>query len=76
MQTKSKIAKFTGDRKIVEIPKKDRDKFEHKNAQETFSRKLKELGVFVNGNGLYHFSMSHTSVVVKELINIIKRVSY
>ena len=56
--------------------RKDRDKFEHKNAQETFSRKLKEHGVFVNGNGLYHFSMSHTSVVVKELINIIKRVSY
>jgi len=52
--------------------RKDRDNFEPKNAQEVFSNKLKELGVFVNGNGLYHFSMSHTPEVVKELINIIK----
>jgi len=52
--------------------RKDRDNFEPKNAQEVFSNKLKELGVFVNGNGLYHFSMSHTPEVIKELINIIK----
>ena len=44
--------------------RKDRDNFEIKNAQELFSNKLKELGVFVNGNGLYHFSMSHTPKVV------------
>jgi len=55
--------------------RKDRDNFEPKNAQEMFSNKLKELGVFVNGNGLYHFSMSHTPEVIKELINIIKLAS-
>jgi len=52
--------------------RKDRDNFEPKDAQEVFSNKLKELGVFVNGNGLYHFSMAHTPEVVGELINIIK----
>jgi len=55
--------------------RKDRDNFEPKNAQEMFSNKLKELGVFINGNGLYHFSMSHTPEVIKELINIIKLAS-
>ena len=52
--------------------RKDRDNFEPENAQEAFSIKLKKLGVFVNGNGLYHFSMSHTPEIVEELINIIK----
>ena len=55
--------------------RKDRDNFEHENAQEIFSNKLKELGVFVNGNGLYHFSMSHTPKVIKQLIDIIKLTS-
>jgi len=50
----------------------DRDQLEPKNAQEAFSDKLKRLGVFVNGNGLYHFSMSHTPDVMRKLINIIK----
>ena len=54
--------------------RKDRDFHEPKNAQTLFSEKLKQLGVFVNGNGLYHFSMAHTSEVVKDLINTIKRV--
>lgn len=53
--------------------RKDRDMYEPENAQKLFSIKLKELGVFVNGNGLYHFSMSHTPEVINELVNIIKR---
>ena len=55
--------------------RKERDFYEPKNAQEIFSNKLKEMGVFVNGNGLYHFSMSHTPEVIEELISIIKIVS-
>ena len=55
--------------------RKDRDNFESKNAQEAFSNKLKELGVFVNGNGLYHFSMSHTPEVIREIVDIIKTVT-
>lgn len=54
--------------------RKERDRFESSDAQKIFSDKLKELGVFVNKNGLYHFSMAHTSEVVKDLINTIKRV--
>ena len=53
--------------------RKDRDMHEPENAQKLFSIKLKESGVFVNGNGLYHFSMSHTPEVINELVNIIKR---
>ena len=55
--------------------RKDRDNFESEKAQEMFSEKLKELGVFVNGNGLYHFSMCHTPKFIEKLIKIIKRVS-
>ena len=55
--------------------RKDRDNFEPENAQEIFSKKLKEVGVFVNGNGLYHFSMSHTPKIVKEIITLIKGAS-
>jgi len=55
--------------------RKDRDEFENSNSQKVFSEKLKELGVFVNGNGLYHFSMTHTPAVVKQLINKIKEAS-
>ena len=55
--------------------RKDRDSFEPENAQEMFSGRLKELGVFVNGNGLYHLSMSHTPEVTTELINMIKLAS-
>ena len=52
--------------------KKERDESECENAQKEFSDKLKTLGVFVNGNGLYHFSMSHTPDVIRKLTNIIK----
>jgi glutamate-1-semialdehyde 2,1-aminomutase len=55
--------------------RKDRDAFEPKNAQEEFSNKLKQLGVFVNGNGLYHFSMSHTQDIVDKIVHIIKQAS-
>jgi len=54
--------------------RKDRDNFEPENAQEMFSGRLKELGVFVNGNGLYHLSMSHTPEIIESLIDRIKRV--
>ena len=52
--------------------RKERDCFEPAGAQEKFSRELKKLGVFVNGNGLYHFSMSHTPDVVDKIIKAIK----
>jgi len=52
--------------------KKDRDECELENAQNNFSDKLKTLGAFVNGNGLYHFSMSHTPNVTRTLTDIIK----
>jgi glutamate-1-semialdehyde 2,1-aminomutase len=55
--------------------RKDRDYFEPAGAQEQFSSELKKLGVFVNGNGLYHFSMSHTPDVVEQLVNAIKDAS-
>jgi len=55
--------------------RKERDEHEPQNAQEDFSNELKKLGVFVNGNGLYHFSMSHTPDVVNKIIEIIKQVS-
>ena len=55
--------------------RKDRDFFEASDAQEKFSSKLKQLGVFVNGNGLYHFSVSHTVEVIKMLISNIKLAS-
>ena len=55
--------------------RKDRDEFEPSDAQTLFSEKLKKLGVFVNGNGLYHFSMAHTPEVVEDLLNTIKRAS-
>ena len=55
--------------------RKDRDAFEPERAQEEFSNKLKKLGVFVNGNGLYHFSMAHTPDVVGEIVKAIKTAS-
>lgn len=55
--------------------RKDRDSFEHEKAQEIFTNKLREFGVFINGNGLYHFSMSHTPKITKQLINAIKSAS-
>ena len=55
--------------------RKDRDFFEASDAQEKFSSKLKQLCVFVNGNGLYHFSMSHTVDIVAKIINAIKAAS-
>ena len=55
--------------------RKDRDLYEPKNGQTVFSEKLKDFGVFVNGNGLYHFSMSHTLKIVKELVASIQECS-
>jgi len=55
--------------------RKDRDSFEPESAQESFSSSLKEFGVFVNGNGLYHLSMSHTPQVIEKLTNSIKEAS-
>ena len=55
--------------------RKDRDFFENSNAQAEFSRLLKNQKVFVNWNGLYHFSMAHTQKILENLITIIKRVS-
>lgn len=55
--------------------RKDRDEYEPKNAQQLFSDRLKNIGVFLNGNGLFHFSMSHTHDIVLKLINKIKEVS-
>jgi len=52
--------------------RKQRDLYEPRQAQALFSEKLKKLGVFVNGNGLYHFSMAHTPEVIKDLIDVIK----
>ena len=54
--------------------RKDRDKFELADAQQIFTDKLKNVGVFLNGNGLFHFSMSHTKDIVLELIKKIKEV--
>ena len=48
--------------------RKERDKFESRNQNE-FYKKLKESGVFVNTNGLFHFSMSHETSVVNNIIN-------
>jgi glutamate-1-semialdehyde 2,1-aminomutase len=53
--------------------RKERDFHEPRNAQTIFSEKLKRFGVFVNGNGLYHLSMTHTPEVIEELIALIKR---
>ena len=52
--------------------RKDRDKFETLNAQKTFYVNLKNSGVFINSNGLFHFSMSHTPKVINKIIKVIK----
>ena len=52
--------------------RKERDLYEPTNAQLEFSKRLKDNNVFVNGNGLYHFSMSHTPEVIEKLIDSIK----
>ena len=54
--------------------RKERDEFEPIDAQQIFSDKLKNVGVFLNGNGLFHFSMSHTPEVVTKIINKIKEI--
>jgi len=51
--------------------RKDRDKFEVLNAQKIFSDKLKKSGVFLNSNGLFHFSMSHTPKIINKIIKVI-----
>ena len=51
--------------------RKDRDLFEHVDSQRLFSTKLKEAGVFLNGNGLFHFSMSHSPKVINQIIKVI-----
>ena len=55
--------------------RKDRDLHESVNAQSVFSERLKSLKVFVNGNGLYHLSMSHTPEAIKNLVERIKEAS-
>lgn len=52
--------------------RKDRDFYESANSQLAFSKRLKYLKVFVNNNGLYHLSMSHTPEIIESLINRIK----
>ena len=54
------------------INRKDRDLYEPIDAQLAFSKRLKDLNVFVNSNGLYHLSMSHTPEVIEKLIDRIK----
>ena len=54
--------------------RKDRDELEHENAHKNLFRQLKNKGIFVNDNGLYHFSMSHTPAIINKLTNIIKNV--
>ena len=54
--------------------RRERDMFEPEGAQQIFSNKLKDVGVFINTNGLFHFSMSHTPQVIKEIIKKIKQV--
>ena len=54
--------------------RKDRDLYEPTDARLMFSKKLKDQKVFVNGNGLYHFSMSHTPEIIQNLIARIKEV--
>jgi len=53
--------------------RKDRDLYESNDAQSVFSERLIDHNVFVNGNGLYHFSMSHTPDVMEKLIDNIKK---
>jgi len=53
--------------------RKDRDLYEPNDAQSMFSKNLRDHNVFVNGNGLYHFSMSHTPDVIEKLIDNIKK---
>jgi glutamate-1-semialdehyde 2,1-aminomutase len=51
--------------------RKERDDFESQN-QNQFYENLKEKGVFVNSNRLFHFSMCHTEDVVNEIIEKIQ----
>ncbi len=55
--------------------RKDRDSYEPAGAQSAFSERLKDVNVFVNTNGLYHLSMSHTPEVIENLIHKIKQAS-
>jgi len=52
--------------------RKDRDLYESTDAQSLFSERLKKENIFVNTNGLYHFSMSHTPDVIKKITDSIK----
>jgi len=51
--------------------RKDRDLFEPINSQKLFTDKLKKSGVFLNNNGLFHFSMSHTPKIINKIVKII-----
>ena len=51
--------------------RKDRDLFEPINSQNIFNNKLKKAGVFLNSNGLFHFSMSHTPTIINKIIKVI-----
>ena len=52
--------------------RKDRDFYEPVGSHEAFASQLKNVGIFVNTNGLYHFSMSHTKEVINKMIDKIK----
>jgi glutamate-1-semialdehyde 2,1-aminomutase len=53
--------------------RKDRDNFELDQAtQNSFYENLRKNGVFVNTNGLFHFSMSHTEDITMSVVDTIK----
>ena len=52
--------------------RKDRDLYEPTDSQSLFSERLRKENIFVNTNGLYHFSMSHTPDVIKKITDSIK----
>lgn len=54
--------------------RKQRDELESANQNE-FYESLKNKGVFVNSNRLFHFSMSHNKEILEQIIEKIKEVS-
>ena len=53
--------------------RKDRDEFESQNQIDFFDRLLKN-GVFVNTNGIFHFSMSHSEKIINKIIEKINEI--
>ena len=52
--------------------RKQRDQLENQN-QQNFYDQLKINGVFVNTNGIIHFSMCHTPKIINKIIDIIDK---